>query len=465
MKKIKLKRWMAPSPAIVVMAVAVIVVISLYSFLSRAYFAKQVETTIAQNAKNAAVEVETNMRYAQTSIKLVSHLLSLEMNGPVLQNPDSLLRFSQAETPFARIEYVRGDGMSRGGGDSLIEVSDKEYYQRGIRGESGIWVDYRSTSSNEALVSVYAPLFYRDSVVGVIVGILGGNSEIRSMVKGSLFGETVVSVLCDRRMKIITTNMDDDVYGVPFEKKAQEFLTPNGVDLFKNNAMVDSTIAFSFSTDYGGSVAGISRVPNTGWCIIQMVPFHVLKEFAWKNNSRAIIAILLVVLFFIVYLHSVYRTNRRLQSENEGRHLNVINALTESYGSAFEVNLDTGKMVAYRVHPSIDRLMHDVAGQEVRYESLISLYMKRIVLAEDCSVFERVANLKVLRREFLKHERFEITYRILAHKDIHYLQAHYVKPSKTRPEFVVGFKIVDDAMLVELEKRKVLNEQRMELAR
>ena len=465
MKKIKLKKWMAPSPVVVVMAVAVIIVISLYSFFSRVYFFKQVETTIAQNAESVATELENSMRYAQSSIKLVSLMATHQMNGPVLRNPDSLFLSKLAETPFSRIEYVRGDGWNTAYGDSSFDVSDREFFQRGVRGETGIWVDYRPLYASEAQVIVYTPLFYRDSVVGVVAGILGGNTEIRSMMDYTLFGERIVALVCDRHLKIVASNTDDDVYGQLFEKKSQDFLPQNVIETFKKKARAGSTNAFSFSTEYGNSVAGVARVSNTGWVVVQMVPFHILKEFSWKNNSRAIAAILLVALFFILYLHSVYRTNRRLHSENEGRHLNVINALTESYGSAFEINLDTGKMVAYRVHPAIEHLLHEVAGQEIRYDSFLSLYQKRMVLSEDRSSFERIANLENVRREFLKNERFDITYRIFVKDKIHYLQAHLVKPSKTRPEFVMGFKVIDDVMSAELEKRKALNEQRMELVR
>ena len=125
MKKIKLKKWMAPSPVVVVMAVAVIIVISLYSFFSRVYFFKQVETTIAQNAESVATELENSMRYAQSSIKLVSLMATHQMNGPVLRNPDSLFLSKLAETPFSRIEYVRGDGWNTAYGDSSFDVSDR----------------------------------------------------------------------------------------------------------------------------------------------------------------------------------------------------------------------------------------------------------------------------------------------------------------------------------------------------
>lgn len=456
---------MAPSPAVVVMAVAVVVVICLYSFFSRVYFIKQVETTMSQNAESVSSEIETNMRYAQSSIKLISHLAARQMNGPILKNQDAFFLSKLAETPFSKIEYVRGDGWNTAYGDSSFDASDREYFQRGIRGETGIWIDYRPMYASEAQVTVYTPLLYRDSVVGVLVGIFGGNTEIRSMMDYKLFGELVVTVVCDRHMRIISSNIDDDVYGISFEKKSQDFMPPRVLEIFKKNAVVGTPTAFSFSTDYGNSVAGITRVSDTGWLVIQMVPFHILKEFSWKNNSRAIAAILLVALFFILYLHSVYRTNRRLQSENEGRHLNIINALTESYGSAFGVNLDTGKIVAYRVHPTIDQLMQEIVGQEIQYDSLMSLYQKRMVLSEDRSIFERVASLETLRREFMKHERFEITYRVFAKNEMHYLQAHFVKPSRTRSEFVMGFKVIDDTMSAELEKRKALNDQRMELVK
>lgn len=466
MKKNKQKSWMAPSPVVVILAIAVVVVVCVYGYFSRVSFYREVERTVVQNVENIAAELEMTLKYGRSSIKQVSYVASRSMRGPVLQGADSLLRpLIESETPFSGFIYARGDGMAVIG-DSVFDESGREYFQRGIRGESGLWIDYKPRLAAEAQILVYTPLLYRDSVVGVLAGVLGGYSDIAGLMWNTLFGEKMVSLLCDRHLNIISSNYgESDDYGMSFEKKSQEFFPARIFEMFKKNALIREPSAFRFSTNSGTSIACVYRIETVGWFVVQMVPFHVLRNFSLNNFIRTFVAVLLVALLFMFYMHSVYRANRRLMNESVGRHLNIINALTESYGSAFEVNLNTGKMVPYRVNTNVRRLISEVSLHEIRFEQMMSFYLKRFVHPEDRFLFERVETLEAMRREFLKTDRFEIAYRIMVDNQVHYLQAHFVKPSKDRVEAVVGFKIVDDTMSAEIERRKTQSEQRVELMR
>jgi signal transduction histidine kinase len=196
-----------------------------------------------------------------------------------------------------------------------------------------------------------------------------------------------------------------------------------------------------------------------------MVPYHVLSNVTKNVVIKALLALLLVFLFFMIYFHSIYRTNRRLQNEMEGKHLNVINALTDSYGSAFVIDSRTGQSESYSIDPNVSHFMREAFEKAPHYDQLTSLYVNRMVLLDDRPLFDRVINLERLNREFLKHDHFEFIYRISKGGMIHYMQIHFVKPSKDRPEFVMGIKVIDESMNAELEKRKELNEQRVALVK
>ncbi|SMP47050.1 ATP-binding protein [Fibrobacter sp. UWB10] len=465
MKKIKLKRWMPLSPAIVVVAIAVVVLVFVYAVMARESYFKQVEESIAQETKRIASEITSTMNYAKSSVKLVSQSVSKKMDGPELRRSESIFLAMMDEVPFSRIDYIRKDGLKLSYDEEPVDVSESEFFRLGMTGKSGIWIDYKTKAYNESRINVYTPLYYGKNVIGVISGILGGKKDILPMLNYTVGGERTVVLLCDHQLNIIASNIVDNDYGASFEKRAQEFFPPEIFDQFKKNAVIKEPKAFRFSTVYGTSIACVMPTNELGWFVVQMVPYHVLSNATKVIAFKALFALLFVLLFFIIYVHSVYRTNRRLRNEMEGKHLNVINALTDSYGSAFVIDSKTGQSECYCIDQYVSRYMQDAFDKAPLYDQFMSLYVNRMVLLDDRSLFDRVVTLERLNREFLKHNRFEYIYRISRGGVIHYMQIHYVKPSKDRPEIVMGIKVIDESMNAELEKRKELNEQRVALVK
>ena len=465
MKKIKLKRWMPLSPAIVAVAVSVVVLVFVYAMFARETYFRQVEESIVQETQRMSSEITETLNFAKSSIKLVSYSVSKRMDGPELRRPESVFLSMMDEVPFSRIEYIRKDGLKLSYDEEPVDVSQSEFFRLGMLGKSGIWIDYKAKTFGEAKINVFTPLYYNNSVIGVISGILGGKKDILPKLKYTVNGEQTVVLLCDGELNIISSSVIENDYGNSFEVRAQEFFPADIFDMFKKNAVLKEPKAFRFTTDYGSSIACVMPASELGWFVVQMVPYHVLSDVTKFIAMKAFFALFFVLLFFIIYIHSIYRTNRRLRNEMEGKHLNVINALTDSYGSAFLIDSRTGQSESYCIDQNVSRYMLDAFEQNPQYDQLTSLYVNHTVLLEDRPLFDRVINLERLNREFLKHNRFEFIYRISRGGVIHYMQMHFVKPSKDRSEFVLGIKNVDESMNAELEKRKELNEQRVALVK
>ena len=456
---------MTPSPAIIVVAIAVVVLVVVYALGAREYYFNQIEEAVTQETQRVSVDLVKTLNYGRSSIKLVSQSVSKKMDGPELRRPESVFLSMKGDVPFSKIEYIRKDGLKLSYDDEPVDVSESEFFRQGILGKSGIWIDYTGKKYGEARINVFTPLYYGDSVIGVITGILGGKNDIAPMFRYTVNGEQVIGILCDRELNIVSSNIVDNDFGESFEKRAQDFFPQEIVGVFKKNAMLKEPKAFRVTTEYGSSIACIMSVNEVGWFVVQMVPFHVLSRVTNVVAIKAILALFFVVLFFVIYFHSVYRTNRRLRNEMEGKHLNVINALTDSYGSAFVIDSKTGQSESYSIDPMASRFMQEAFEKSPHYDQITSLYVNRVVLLEDRPLFDKVMTLERLNREFMKRNRFEFIYRISKGGAIHYMQVHYVKPSKDRPEIVMGIKVVDESMNAELEKRKELNEQRVALVK
>jgi signal transduction histidine kinase/ActR/RegA family two-component response regulator len=457
---------MTLNPAVFVVAAAVVVLVFVYAYFVHEYIFKQVEQNIVQDTWNVSSELEKTIHFAKSSVKLMSYTISSKMDGPELKNPQSTVFSKIAETPFSKVEFINANGIDFSQDEDPFDASDHESFQRGMQGETGVWINFAPQKSSEAHVNVYTPLYYRDSIVGVVSGILGGNTDISSMMNYyKIYGESIVGLVCDKHMNIISSNVVSDDYGKSFEMRAQDFFPPEIFEVFKKNAVLDEPTPFRFSSIYGTSVACIFRAGGIDGFVVLMVPYHVLGGVTRAVLLQSIIAVSLVLLFFLIYMRSLYLINRRLRDEMEGKHLNVINALTESYGSAFIIDMNTGRGECYSIDKTLLRHMQDAFDKSSHYDQLMPLYVKQMVIPEDRPQFDKVLSLERLAHEFIKHNRFEFIYRVAKGKELHYLQAHFVKPSKDRKEIVIGFKIVDESMNAELEKRKELNEQRTALAK
>ena len=465
MKKIKLKRWMPLNPAIFGVAAAVVVLVVLYSLWARESYFKQIEEAVAQETQRLAADLVKTVNYGKSSIKLVSQSVSKKMDGPELRRSEALFLSMMDDVPFSKIEYIRKDGLKLSYDEEPVDVSESAFFRQGMSGKSGIWIDYTGKKYGEARIIIYTPLYYGDKVVGVITGILGGKTDIAPMLQYKVNGEQTIGLLCDRELNIVASSFVDSDFGESFEQRAQEFFPPEIVSVFKKNAILKELSAFRVVSDVGTSIACIMSVEDLGWYVVQMVPYHVLINVTRLVALKAVLALFLVVLFFVIYIHSVFRTNSRLRDEMEGKHLNVINALTDSYGSAFVIDSRTGLSESYSIDPMASRYMQDAFDNAPHYDQITSLYVNRVVLLEDRPLFDKVLTLERLNREFLKRSRFEFIYRISKGGAIHYMQIHFVKPSKDRPEIVMGIKLVDESMNAELDKRKELNDQRVALVK
>ena len=331
------------SPAIIAVAIAVVILVVVYALIARETYFKQVEESIVQDTRRMSSELTEKLKYAKSSIKLVSHSVSKKMDGPELRRPESAFLSMMDEVPFSRIEYIRKDGLKLSYDEEPIDVSESDFFRQGIMGRSGVWIDYKAKTFSESKINVYTPLYYNNSVIGVISGILGGQKDLLPLLKNTVNGESTVALVCDGELHIITSNIVENDYGKSFEERAQDFFTADIFDMFKKNAVLKEPKAFRFTTEYGTSIACVMPANELGWFVVQMVPYHVLTSVTKIIILKSFFALFFVLLFFIIYIHSVYRTNRRLRSELEGKHLNVINALTDSYGSAFVIDSKTGQ--------------------------------------------------------------------------------------------------------------------------
>lgn len=139
--------------------------------------------------------------------------------------------------------------------------------------------------------------------------------------------------------------------------------------------------------------------------------------------------------------------------------LEVIEGLSINYDSIFYVNLDTDKMIPYRLSSRAENLF-EANLKEKKFGQCIQNYADTWVYPEDYHMFLQAMSPKDIREKLSKKRTFYINYRVVNGTEMQYIQVRIVNTgdSDTISQLVMGFQRVDEEIRYEMEKKKVVEE-------
>lgn len=139
--------------------------------------------------------------------------------------------------------------------------------------------------------------------------------------------------------------------------------------------------------------------------------------------------------------------------------LEVIEGLSINYDSIFYVNLDTDKIIPYRLSSQTGNLL-EANLREKKFSQCIQSYADTWVYSEDYHMFLQVISPKEIREKLSKTKTFYINYRVFNGTEMQYIQVRIVNTgnSDNVSQFVMGFQRVDKEIQYEMEKKKVVEE-------
>jgi len=446
-----------------VVAVVVFVIAAFFICFVRNSHLVQIERMVVKETSYKTMLIEQNLEMNQSKLQYLAMDLSRKLRSPNTKNLVNKLSAVQYKKDFDYLNFAGSDGILI---DSLeeMDVSGESFFRKGLSGKTGKREVYKSKREQQAYVAFYTPVMYRDSIVGVLNGYIGGRTKMRRMLDSSINGRDVAEAILDSKFNIIVSTKNDADYGLPLRSVLTGNFVDQSVDLFRKNALKDSIPVFYCSGDEGSFLAAVEQIGNTGWYMaVMMSP----RSIANVSNVVIIVTILIALFVLAVICSVIYfinRANKKNRSESEGHLKNVLAALAETYGNVFEVNSETGESRVIRMGAILAQKAGRLFSENSKYNQIMAIYSNRMVIPEDSPLFEPVLTLDRVNETFSRKTQIDFVFRTHdGEKGYHYIQALFVKPSKTRSEFVMGFKNIDETMEVELAKRKKLGEQRLAL--
>ncbi|MDD6194416.1 MAG: EAL domain-containing protein [Lachnospiraceae bacterium] len=106
-------------------------------------------------------------------------------------------------------------------------------------------------------------------------------------------------------------------------------------------------------------------------------------------------------------------------SEGEVRLLGVVNVLSSDINDLYSVNVETGKVTAYRTTGDAEGIYEKLQRGDA-FDALIEAYITHNVYVEDQDTMRRVADIEFLTQELHKKESVIYHYRVSRKNEIHY---------------------------------------------
>ncbi len=328
------------------MAVGLILFI-LFAFLSFRY--KNNERIIAQNAEyisDAAEQKSQRMEYilrdAQKNLDILSYLYGQTITNGTVDNDD--LREMADRASFRHIAFADKNGYTIDESGRNNNISDKEYFLRGMQGESGIdVVPNHRTGGKEQCVVFYAPFQAKDQIIGVLMGIYE-EGQLEELLYSTYFGEQSKTYLCTEDGQIIAGSSDDEVpQNIVTYFEENNSMRADIIEQIREAFAQGASYGFRYDGSAGPGTAYITGINDTHLMIFQAFPSKITQNMINHANSAGttltvqLIAALVIYIAVILFLDR--KKKKRLINENtEMSH--VIAGTTKLFGHFILADLE-----------------------------------------------------------------------------------------------------------------------------
>lgn len=212
----------------------------------------------------------------------------------------AVIRDYEENSVFDRLSYIDASGDNYTSRGVMAYLSEREYFQAGMKGESGIAFVPESRITGRPEMAFYAPVYYEGEIIGVMVGYYF-EEYIRSILEFSLFGYEGESWLCAEDGTVIGSTMKESPRNI-LDYLALERDCPQGQILLLKHALSEHTsVTFTYRDEGGEAVAYGQSLNMMPWTLIRDFPSSAAGMLLDRSNraGRKLLAILIIA--FLVF--------------------------------------------------------------------------------------------------------------------------------------------------------------------
>lgn len=384
------KKIIQPILYAVPLVIIVILLFNIYTLQNKERIAEQnknyAEDAVRKTAQQIADEFENGLNLINT----YAHFLEKSMDKPEIGA--QTLKEMEMNSIFDTVRFTDAEGKTHTSDGGTTDSSDREYYECGMNGESGISVIFDARlSEEETRVLFYSPIRFEGEIIGIIRGSFVAEQYLREILQTTYFGEVSNTWLCMADGRVIASS-DGMSYD---ERKLTDILQEEG---YIDGGTAQEAEAVFEKGGEGSFICGkasrtdnlcVKYLPNSEYVLVQTFPPKVTQGMIGRANAAGIrLEISLLVLCAVYFLIVIIRAaKQRKVLEEENRQVNyVLNGLNTLFSSKYlTVDLETGSYFYTAGVKLLDN--QQMAGGD--YANVIKLHSSEIIGEEEQENFRQ----------------------------------------------------------------------------
>lgn len=168
---------------------------SLFNFLqgNSRRIASQNEEYLNELTAQRAISIDNLIDENLSFIQATAYLYGQSLTSP--EADVNMIREYEENTVFDMLRFVDTLGDNYTSAGLQANLADREYVQAGLRGEAGVTYVLQSRVTGERQIGFYAPVYYDQKILGVMVGFFG-EEYVTRLLEYELFGQDGAGWLC-----------------------------------------------------------------------------------------------------------------------------------------------------------------------------------------------------------------------------------------------------------------------------
>ena len=330
---------------VLILLAATIVLFHWYATQNASRMEERNKNYAADSAQLKAVQIDEEFNHARNLISTYSYFIGESLSEPKI-NLDMLGRIED-EALFDTIVFTDLEGINHSSDGRTSSAAGRDYYVKGVRGESGISVIFDSDLYDETMFCFYAPLRYKGDIIGVLRGAYLAEEYLKNMLGTTYFGESAVVYLCMPDGMIIASS-DENIYKQNF--LLEELLVSGTID--KNAAEKVRGVfehggegSFLCTSDSGTDNICVKNLPSNQYVLVQTFPKNVTQSMIRAENLVGFRLEVMLIGMFVIYITALIiragRDKKMLEHENLEMGY-IINGVTTLFSRFSFVDLEEG---------------------------------------------------------------------------------------------------------------------------
>ena len=298
---------------------AIIILFWWYTVQNSKRIEKQNLNYAEDSAQQTARSISKEFENAINRISTYAYFLGEGLSEPKVSAEG--LKGMTGNSLFDSFIYTDANGISLTSDGVVSDTSEKEYYVRGMNGETGMSVEKESSLFDETVVTFFAPLHYQGQIIGVLEGIYSANSYLCDLLSASYFGEKADVYLCmGDGMKISSSDGEENAENIFTMLSDSHIVSQESLEEIKKIFEFGGEGAFICPNGSKTDNICVINLPGNEYVLVQMFPKSVTQTMINNaNRTGSILESILITLFIIYIIILLARTRKekkRLEKEN-----------------------------------------------------------------------------------------------------------------------------------------------------